>query len=213
MASHKRPATLSTEETYLDDPWNEVNSEWEKTTQDPVKRRTFERECIEDDFTKQFQLEGQPNQYYHVSCMEQIFPDLSTLVQRGILQMGGGVNQLTEASWQVSRFHNAIEDWFRYNGRTFDVKIYDRFHREHAEWDQKASTIEINHQLGARGGSSKDCEKCEEVPDEPLRRDYFPEEPRNRLLSEVLASVIGVRQLDGVDGNLNARRGKKILRR
>jgi hypothetical protein len=47
--------------------------------------------------------------------MEQIFPELSALVEREILRMEGGA------------FHNAIEDWFRYNGRTFDVKIYDRF--------------------------------------------------------------------------------------
>ncbi|KAL6232751.1 hypothetical protein BDW75DRAFT_12336 [Aspergillus navahoensis] len=43
---------------------------------------------------------------------------------------GGGVTQLTSASWQITRFHDAIEDWFRYKGRTFDVKIYDRFKRK-----------------------------------------------------------------------------------
>jgi hypothetical protein len=47
--------------------------------------------------------------------MEQIFPDPSALVQRGVLQMEGGVTQLTSTSWQISRFH-AIEDWFRYKG-------------------------------------------------------------------------------------------------
>ena len=36
--------------------------------------------------------------------------------------------------------------------------------------------MEINHQLEAHQGSSQDCEKCGEVPDEPLRKDYFPEE-------------------------------------
>jgi hypothetical protein len=73
--------------------------------------------------------------------------------------------------------------------------------------------VEINHQLEAHEGSSQDCEKCGEVPDEPLRKDYFPEGPRSSLLSEVLASVIGVGHLDGVDGDSNARRGKKIWRR
>jgi hypothetical protein len=53
--------------------------------------------------------------------MEQIFPDPSALVQRGVLQMEGGVTQLTSTSCQISRFHNAIEDWFRYKDRTFDV--------------------------------------------------------------------------------------------
>lgn len=71
--------------------------------------------------------------------------------------------------------------------------------------------MEINHQFESHKGSSQDCKKCE-VPDEPLRKDYFPEEPRSSLLSEVLASVIGVGNLDGVGGDSNARRLKKIRR-
>ena len=148
-----------------------------------------------------------------MSCIEQIFPDLSALAERGALRMEGGITQLTSASWQTTRFHDAIEDWFHYNGRTFDVKIYDRFKRKYAKWNRKSSTAEINHQLEAHGGSSQNCEKCGEVPDEPLRKDYFPEEPRSCLLSEVLASVIGVQRLDGVAENSEAQRGKKIRRR
>lgn len=53
MVSHKTPDTHSAEETYFDDPWDEVNSEWEKAKQAPVKRLAFERECIEDEFSKQ----------------------------------------------------------------------------------------------------------------------------------------------------------------
>ncbi|CAG8008601.1 unnamed protein product [Penicillium salamii] len=154
----------------------------------------------------------EPNQYYHVSCLEQIYPDLGALVERGAMKMEGGVNHLNSASWKLSRFHNAIEDWFRYNGRTFEVKAYDRFQREHANWGRKASTMEIRHQLNTHGGSSKNCEKCGEIPDEPLRREYFPEEPCSKLLSEVLASVIGVPNLDEVDGSLNTHCGKKIRR-
>lgn len=44
------------------------------------------------------------------------------------------------------------------------------------------------------------------------RKDYFPEEPRSNLLSEGLASVIGVGNLDGVGGDSNPRRLKKIRR-
>jgi hypothetical protein len=144
--------------------------------------------------------------------MEQIFPDLSALVERGVLRMEGGVTQLTSASWQIARFHNAIEDWFRYNGRTFDVKIYDRFRRKYAKWDRKSSTAAINHHVESHRGSSQNCDQCGKIPDEPLRKDYFPEEPRSCLLSEVLASTIGVQHLDGVDKNSTARRGKKIRR-
>ena len=73
--------------------------------------------------------------------------------------------------------------------------------------------MEINHQLKAHQGSSQDCGKYGEVPDEPLRKDYFPEEPHSSLLSEVLASVIGVGHLDGIDEDSPDRRGKKIGRR
>jgi hypothetical protein len=144
--------------------------------------------------------------------MEQIFPDLSALIERGVLQMEGGVTQLSSVCWQISRFHNAIEDWFRYKGRTFEVNMYDRFQRAHAEWEREASTVEINHQFESHEGSSQDCKKCGEVPDEPLRKDYFPEEPRSSLLSEVLASVIGVGNLDRVGGDSNTRRLKKVRR-
>lgn len=61
--------------------------------------------------------------------------------------------------------------------------------------------MEINHQVEAHEGSSQDCEKCGEVPDKPPGKDYFPEEPSSSLLSEVLASVIGVGHLDGIDGD------------
>ena len=37
MAAHKRPATISLEETNFNDPSDEVDSEWERITEDPVK--------------------------------------------------------------------------------------------------------------------------------------------------------------------------------
>ena len=51
MTSHKRPIILSPKETYLDDPSDEDDSEWEGITKDPVKRVAFERKCIEDELT------------------------------------------------------------------------------------------------------------------------------------------------------------------
>ena len=72
--------------------------------------------------------------------------------------------------------------------------------------------MEINHQLGDYEGSRQDSKKCKEIPEEPLRKDYFPEEPPSSLLSEVLASVVGVGHLDRLDGDSNARCCKKIRR-
>lgn len=45
MTSHKRPVAPSPEETYID--------EWERITQDPVKRIAFEKKCIEDELTEE----------------------------------------------------------------------------------------------------------------------------------------------------------------
>ncbi|KAL6232750.1 hypothetical protein BDW75DRAFT_216858 [Aspergillus navahoensis] len=54
MMSRKRPASQSSDETYFDDPLDEeVDSEWEKITQDPVKQVAFERRCIEDELTNE----------------------------------------------------------------------------------------------------------------------------------------------------------------
>ena len=54
MTSQKRPASLSSEETYFDNPSDEkVDSEWEKIKQDPAKRVAFERRCIEHELTNE----------------------------------------------------------------------------------------------------------------------------------------------------------------
>ena len=54
MTSHKRSATILLEETYFDDPLNDVDiSEWEAIIQDLVKRVAFERKCIEDELPKE----------------------------------------------------------------------------------------------------------------------------------------------------------------
>ncbi|KAL3456097.1 hypothetical protein BJX64DRAFT_281593 [Aspergillus heterothallicus] len=223
MTSQKRPTSQSLEETYFDDPPDDAGYEWEEITQDPVKRVAFVRRCIEVELTDEkrviilqdnpstrshccfwecipYKLNGEPNirsafrfnvkdlsgslepnKYYHVTCMEQIFPDLAALIDRGVF-------------WKITCFHDAIEIW------------------KYAKWDRDSSAAEINHQLEAHGGSSWNCERCGNIPDELLRKDYFPEEPRSCLLSQFLASVIDVQHLDGVDGNSKPRHVKKARR-
>jgi hypothetical protein len=41
MTPHKRSASPSPEETDFDDPWDEVDSEWERITQNSVERVAF----------------------------------------------------------------------------------------------------------------------------------------------------------------------------
>ena len=91
------------------------------------------------------------------------------------------------------RFHQAVEDWFNYRGRTFDVKCYEYYSKEHKTWGSASSTKEIEHQL-SHPKSKGECEHCRSwpVPEEPKRCDFFPEEPSTYLLSEGLARVAGV---------------------
>ena len=56
MSDHKRPVTISLEETYFNDPSDKVDSEWERITEDPVKRVAFEQRCIEDELTDEKRL-------------------------------------------------------------------------------------------------------------------------------------------------------------
>jgi hypothetical protein len=127
-----------------------------------------------------------PNQYYHVSCIERILGDLTTLIHTGDLKVNG-------------RFHQAIEDWFSYGGRTFDVRCYDAYNQAHKTWVSAWSTKEIEHQLG-HSKSEGDCELCRSwpVPEEPMRGDYFLQEPSACLLSKVLADVAGVQNIDAL---------------
>ena len=62
MAAHKRPATISLEETYFDDP-----------SDDPVKRVAFERKCIEDELTDEKRLiilQDNPSTRSHCRCWD-----------------------------------------------------------------------------------------------------------------------------------------------
>ncbi|KAE8553417.1 hypothetical protein EYB25_004799 [Talaromyces marneffei] len=140
----------------------------------------------------------QPNQYYHITCMEHIFLDLSPLVRNGQLKMEGGITSVNRFCWSVERFHSAIEDWFEYAGRTFDVKCYEDYNKAHEKWSRKSSVIMIDHQLKSHEGDTEDCEQCENIPDEPRKCDYFPREPQAYALSEVLASIAGVPHVDGL---------------
>ncbi|KAF8850242.1 hypothetical protein BDZ45DRAFT_809303 [Acephala macrosclerotiorum] len=97
------------------------------------------------------------------------------------------------------RSHEAIEDWFNYQGRTFDVNCYKTYTKEHKTWEIESSTKEIEHQL-SHPKSEGECEHCRSwpVPEEPKRSDFFPEELSTWLLSEVLARVAGVSHIDGL---------------
>ena len=112
--------------------------------------------------------------------------------------MEGGITSVNSFCWSEERFHNAIEDWFKYADHTFDVKYYQNYDKAHRKWDRKSSIIIIEHQLKNHQGDTKDCEQCKNIPDEPQKCDYFLVEPWAYSLSEVLASVTGVSHIDGL---------------
>jgi len=65
--------------------------------------------------------------------------------------------------------------------------------RAYDDWVGESSDREMNHQLG-------ECRKgectCQPIPQKPQKADYFSAERTPRLLTEVLASVAKVHQID-----------------
>ncbi|KAF3389876.1 hypothetical protein DPV78_011632, partial [Talaromyces pinophilus] len=51
------------------------------------------------------------------------------------------------------------------------------------EWIETSSIIEISHQVKNHVGDLKDCEQCENIPVEPRKNEYFPDE-HTGLLTE-----------------------------
>ncbi|KAJ6126189.1 hypothetical protein N7471_010682 [Penicillium samsonianum] len=92
----------------------------------------------------------------------------------------------------------AIEDWFQYEGRAFDIGCYERFKEDHEKWESDSSAGQIEHQLGHGDKPRDGCDICEEIPDleEPKRMDYFPEVPSTISLSRLLATVSGQPHID-----------------
>ena len=44
------------------------------------------------------------------------------------------------------RYHQTVEDWFRYGGRTFNASYYEIYNREYRT-QAEAWTTEIEHQI------------------------------------------------------------------
>ena len=92
----------------------------------------------------------------------------------------------------TSRFHPMIEDWFSSSACTFDIEEYRGWGTAYADWEREHSCRILEHQWGCQDGRCT----CEPVPERPQEADYFSAEGTPRLLSEVLASVARVHQMD-----------------
>lgn len=77
----------------------------------------------------------EPNRWYHVSCMERIL-DLATLIEPGQFRLEApAINSFGGLS--ITNFHGAIKDWFKNKGRTYDIENYNRYEKDHKDWDEK----------------------------------------------------------------------------
>ncbi|KAF4207308.1 hypothetical protein CNMCM8927_003582 [Aspergillus lentulus] len=166
------------------------------------KRRT--REQIIRSYYR-FALKGGTNlyggervPYYHISCFERIIPDLPDLLSGGSLKMDGWIAAPPGSKVSIESSTKAIQDWFRYGGRTFDIDCYERFKKDHGDWLDDWSYLHIEHQLAHTEKPSDGCCLCEGVaePVEPRETDYFPESPSTISLSRLLALISGQPHLD-----------------
>ncbi|RHZ48746.1 uncharacterized protein CDV56_101040 [Aspergillus thermomutatus] len=136
-------------------------------------------------------------EYYHISCFERIVPDLPDLLGGGF-KMDGWIAAPPGSKVSIESSTKAIQDWFRYEGRAFDIDCYERLKKDHGEWLDSWSNLHIEHQLAHSGKPSEGCCLCEEVaePGEPKAMDYFPESPSAISLSRLLAIVSAQPHID-----------------
>ncbi|GKZ63653.1 hypothetical protein AnigIFM49718_002794, partial [Aspergillus niger] len=72
-------------------------------------------------------------QYYHITCIERLIPNLAKLVVNGHQKLDGWVSAPLGGSISIKSSTQAITDWFEHGGRTFDIQCYERFKADHEE--------------------------------------------------------------------------------
>lgn len=112
--------------------------------------------------------------------------------------MDGYISAPLDSGVCIQSSAEAVADWFRYEGSTFDLGCYERFNKDHYEWETDWSVRCIDHQLGHQEEPDSECNFCQSlpIPEEPKKSDYFPEEPSKIMLSQLLASVSAQSHID-----------------
>jgi hypothetical protein len=75
-------------------------------------------------------------EYYHITCIERIIPNLADLVVNGHLKLGKWVCAPPYTKVSVEYSTDTIKDRFKYGGRTLDIGCYERFKKDHKEWSE-----------------------------------------------------------------------------
>jgi hypothetical protein len=163
----------------------------------------------------------EPNRFFHISCIEHLF-DLREILDQGWMKMEGGISLVGIFGNTVreERFPTIIEEWFENKGSVFTIDEYKAYKRACETREGEFSTRWITHCI-KNGEDEKHEEQCScawEMP-EVNKSDYFPEERTPRLLSQVLASVAKVSQIDRLTEKLltdlkdmSAKQGTKRLK-
>lgn len=138
----------------------------------------------------------EPDRFYHVSCVEHIF-DLRVLLESKQLEHEGGYSITSSMYGGVNigykAFHMAIEDWFDSNGASSDLEEYEAHKEAHDRWKMLYDTYLRDHIFHTAVGEAG-C-SCGPAPEKPA---YSTKQREPRLLSDVLAAVAKVKQIDGL---------------
>jgi hypothetical protein len=137
-------------------------------------------------------------EYYHITCFERIIPDLPDLLSGESLKMDGWIAAPPDGKVTIESSTKAVQDWFRYQGRAFDIGCYERHKKDHDEWQRIWSILHIEHQFAHTEKPSDGCCLCGGVaePKEPRETVYFPERPSTISLSQLLALISGQPHID-----------------
>ena len=160
----------------------------------------------------------EPNRFFHISCIENLF-DLSELLDQGQLKMNGGTNKICGIVCGFQRFPSPVEESFQNKGSVFTIEEHNAYEQACETRETERSSLHITH-CNTNGKGDKYDEQCScarEIP-EINKSDFFPEERTSRLLSQVLASLTEVLQIDGLSRRLlttlkdmSAKEGAKLL--
>ncbi|KAN0120277.1 hypothetical protein V8E51_002485 [Hyaloscypha variabilis] len=163
----------------------------------------------------------QPNRFFHISCIEHLF-DLREILDQGWIKMEGGISLVGIFGNTVreERFPTIVEEWFENKGSVFTIDEYKAYKEACKTREQERSSRWIEHCMKKRKDEKHEeqCSCAWEMP-EIDKSDYFPEERTPRLLSQVLASLAKVSQIDRLNEKLVAdlkdvsvKRGTKLLK-
>ncbi|RDL38790.1 uncharacterized protein BP5553_03130 [Venustampulla echinocandica] len=164
---------------------------------------------------------SQPNRFFHISCIEHLF-DLREILDQGWMKMEGGISLVGIFGNTVKeeRFPTIVEEWFENKGSVYTINEYKAYKKacetREGEWSNRWSEHCIKTSEDEK--HEEQCSCAWEMP-EINKSDYFPEERTPRLLSQVLASLAKVSQIDRLTENLltdlkdmSVKQGTKLLK-